>query len=75
MLPREGGGDRGGAVATEALILTIDGQEHDRLIPGQKVVARRAPEPVRLVRFASQTFFQTLRRKLEWGDLAEREGG
>jgi NAD+ kinase len=59
---------------TEELILTIDGQEHERLVPGQKVVARRAPEPVRLVRFAGQTFFQTLRRKLKWGDLAEREG-
>ena len=28
-----------------------------------------------LVRFPGQTFFQTLRRKLKWGDLAEREGG
>lgn len=60
---------------TEELILTIDGQEHERLVPGQKVVARRAPQPVRLVRFAGQTFFQTLRRKLKWGDLVEREGG
>lgn len=58
---------------TEELILTIDGQEHERLVPGQRVVARRAPEPVRLVRFAGQTFFQTLRRKLKWGDLVERE--
>jgi hypothetical protein len=30
------------------------------------------PERVHLVRFAGQTFFQTLRRKLKWGDLAER---
>jgi NAD+ kinase len=59
---------------TEELFLTIDGQEHERLVPGQKVVARRAPEPVRLVRFPGQTFFQTLRRKLKWGDLVEREG-
>ncbi|HEU0297930.1 MAG TPA: NAD(+)/NADH kinase [Longimicrobium sp.] len=58
---------------TEELILTIDGQEHERLVPGQKVVARRAQEPVRLVRFPGQTFFSTLRRKLRWGDLAERE--
>lgn len=58
---------------TEELILTIDGQEHERLVPGQKVVARRADEPVKLVRFPGQTFFQTLRRKLKWGDLAERE--
>jgi NAD+ kinase len=59
---------------TEELILTIDGQEHERLVPGQKVVARRAEQPVRLVRFPGQTFFQTLRRKLKWGDLVEREG-
>jgi NAD+ kinase len=60
---------------TEELILTIDGQEHERLVPGQKVVARRAERPVRLVRFPGQTFFATLRRKLRWGDLVEREGG
>jgi NAD+ kinase len=59
---------------TEELILTIDGQEHERLVPGQKVVARRAEQAVRLVRFPGQTFFQTLRRKLKWGDLVEREG-
>jgi NAD+ kinase len=58
---------------TEELILTIDGQEHERLVPGQKVVARRAEQPVRLVRFPGQSFFQTLRRKLKWGDLVERE--
>jgi NAD+ kinase len=60
---------------TEELILTIDGQDHERLVPGQRVVARRAEQPVRLVRFPGQSFFQTLRRKLKWGDLVEREGG
>ncbi|HEY0014997.1 MAG TPA: hypothetical protein VGC13_01720 [Longimicrobium sp.] len=59
---------------TEELILAIDGQEHERLVPGQRVVARRAEQPVRLVRFPGQSFFQTLRRKLKWGDLVEREG-
>lgn len=59
---------------TEELILTIDGQESARLVPGQKVVVRRAPDPVRLVRFPPHTFFSTLRRKLRWGDLTEREG-
>ncbi|HEX6040044.1 NAD(+)/NADH kinase [Longimicrobium sp.] len=59
---------------TEELILTIDGQEGERLLPGQKVVARRAEQPVKLVRFPGQSFFQTLRRKLKWGDLVEREG-
>jgi NAD+ kinase len=56
----------------EELVLTIDGQEHERLVPGQRVVVRRAPDPVCLVRFPGQTFFSTLRRKLRWGDLAER---
>lgn len=37
-------------------------------------IARRASRTVRLVRFTGQTFFQTLRRKLKWGDLVEREG-
>jgi hypothetical protein len=56
---------------TEELILTIDGQEHERLVSGQKVVARRAEQPVRLVRFAGQTFFQTLRPQAQVG----RPGG
>jgi len=58
---------------SEELILTIDGQEHERLVPGQRVVVRRAEQPVRLVRFPGHTFFSTLRRKLRWGDLAERQ--
>ena len=58
---------------TQELLLTIDGQESETLVPGQRVVVRRAPRPVCLVRFPGQTFFSTLRRKLKWGDLAERE--
>ena len=54
------------------LLLTIDGQEDAHLAPGDRVVVRRAPWPVRLVRFHGQTFFSTLRRKLGWGDLVER---
>jgi len=57
---------------TEELILTIDGQEHETLLPGARIVVERAPNPVRLVRFPGQTFFATLRRKLNWGDLEER---
>jgi NAD+ kinase len=58
---------------TEELILTIDGQESASLIPGDRLVVERAPQPLRLVRFPGQTFFSTLRRKLRWGDLEERE--
>ena len=55
------------------LILTVDGQESANLVPGDRVVARRTDPPLRLVRFPGQTFFSTLRRKLRWGDLEERE--
>lgn len=58
---------------SEELILTIDGQESERLIPGAQVVVRRADFRVTLVRFPERTFFSTLRRKLRWGDLEERE--
>lgn len=55
------------------LMLTIDGQEDAELAPGDRVVVRRGPARVRLVRFSGQTFFSTLRRKLRWGDLVERD--
>lgn len=60
--------------AAEEMMLTLDGQDSEPLAAGERVEARRAAEPVRLVRFPGQTFFSTLRRKLRWGDLAEREG-
>ncbi|MQA90061.1 MAG: hypothetical protein GEU90_07490 [Gemmatimonas sp.] len=58
---------------TEELILTIDGQQGTTLLPGDRLIACRAKTPLRLVRFPGQTFFSTLRRKLAWGDLEERE--
>jgi NAD+ kinase len=58
---------------TEELILTVDGQDGETLTPGARVVVSRSPHPVRLVRFPEQTFFSTLRRKLRWGDLVERD--
>ncbi|HEX8242255.1 MAG TPA: NAD(+)/NADH kinase, partial [Longimicrobium sp.] len=60
-------------LSPEELVLTIDGQEHERLLPGASIRVCRAPDPVRLVRFPGQTFFATLRRKLRWGDLEERD--
>lgn len=54
------------------LILSIDGQEDTCVAPGERVVVRRSEHPVKLVRFPGQTFFSTLRRKLQWGDLVQR---
>jgi NAD+ kinase len=59
---------------SEELLLTIDGQQDSRLAPGDRVVVSRAETPVRLVRFPGQSFFSTLRQKLRWGDLVERDG-
>lgn len=58
---------------TEELILTIDGQQAMLLMPGDQLVVSRAKLPLRLVRFPGQTFFSTLRRKLGWGDLGDRD--
>lgn len=57
---------------SDELILTVDGQEGARMLSGDRLVVSRAEVPMRLVRFAGQTFFSTLRRKLRWGDLEER---
>ncbi|HEX6926297.1 MAG TPA: NAD(+)/NADH kinase [Longimicrobiaceae bacterium] len=58
---------------TEELILTVDGQESANLVPGDRLVAKRTRPPLKLVRVPGQTFFSTLRRKLRWGDLQERD--
>ncbi len=57
---------------TEEINLTIDGQVGATLKPGDRVTARKADEPVRLVRLPGQSFFSLLRRKLRWGDVSER---
>jgi NAD+ kinase len=53
--------------ATEELILTVDGQDGEGLRPGDRLVVRRGDPTVALVRFGGQSFFETLRRKLNWG--------
>ena len=50
----------------EDLVLTADGQEGVPVGSDDRVVVVRGPSRVRLLRFPGQTFFQTLRRKLNW---------
>lgn len=62
---------------TEELILTVDGQDGAELHPSDRLVVRRGRPTVPLVRFPSQSFFATLRRKLHWGlehDERKRRG-
>jgi NAD+ kinase len=50
----------------EELVVTADGQEAVPLGPTTGSWSARESFRVRLVRFPGQTFFQTLRRKLNW---------
>jgi NAD+ kinase len=58
---------------SQELTLTVDGQEGECLLPGDRLVVRKGRPTVPLVRFPPQSFFGTLRRKLHWGiERAER---
>jgi NAD+ kinase len=46
--------------------VTVDGQMEHALAPTDTVVVEREAHPVGLVRLPGQTFFGTLRRKLNW---------
>ncbi|HUQ17768.1 MAG TPA: NAD(+)/NADH kinase [Candidatus Saccharimonadales bacterium] len=48
------------------LILTVDGQEVRALGHGDAVRVEKGDQYVQLVRFPGQSFFSTLRRKLNW---------
>jgi NAD+ kinase len=51
---------------TADLILTVDGQDGERLGVEDRLVVRKGGATVRLVRFPGQNFYSTLRRKLNW---------
>lgn len=50
----------------EELVLTADGQEAVSIGAEDRVVVRKGAHRVHLLRLPGQTFFQTLRRKLNW---------
>jgi NAD+ kinase len=55
----------------EELIVTVDGQVGTNLASGEKLVVRRAPNPVLIVRFPGTSFFERMRAKLGWGGLPD----
>jgi len=59
--------------AVEDLWVTVDGQGGTTFTPGERLVVRRAAHHVIIVRFSGQSFFATMRRKLGWGGLLERD--
>lgn len=56
----------------EELMVTADGQVGAHFRAGQVLQVRRAPSPVRIVRFPGTSFFDVLREKLGWGGLEAR---
>ncbi len=55
------------------LLISYDGQVGATLAPGDKVLVRRAPRMVQLIRLGQEGYFSRMRQKLNWGDLADRE--
>ncbi len=55
------------------LLVSFDGQHTATLGPHDNLEVRIAAEEVVLVRFGESDFFRTLRDKLQWGDLVDRE--
>jgi NAD+ kinase len=59
--------------AVEELWVTVDGQAGTAFSSTERLVVRRAAHQVVIVRFSGQSFFSTMRRKLGWGGLFERD--
>jgi NAD+ kinase len=55
------------------LLVTVDGQVGTTFATGETLSVRRAEGDVLIIRFPGTTFFSTLRQKLGWGGLAERD--
>lgn len=55
------------------LLVSFDGQVGTTLSGGDRVVVRRSPTYVHLVRLGPEGFLTRMRKKLQWGDLSGRE--
>ena len=58
---------------TQEVLVSFDGQVGTTIHPGERLLAKRAERPVLLVRVGAEGFFARMRRKLQWGDLSDRE--
>ncbi|MDB4913394.1 MAG: ppnK [Gemmatimonadetes bacterium] len=57
----------------DELLVTVDGQVGATFSSGETLVVRRSAQPVPVVRFPESSFFATMREKLHWGGLLERD--
>jgi NAD+ kinase len=58
---------------TEEVLVSFDGQVSTTIQPGERVLVKRAARPVLLIRLGPEGFFTRIRKKLQWGDLSDRE--
>jgi NAD+ kinase len=59
--------------APEELMVTVDGQVGTTFGAGETLTVSRATTSVKIVRFPGSSFFATLREKLGWGGIPERD--
>jgi NAD+ kinase len=57
----------------DELLVTVDGQVGATFCSGETLAVRRSAQPVPVVRFPESSFFATMREKLHWGGLLERD--
>ena len=57
----------------DELLVTVDGQVGATFGRGEMLAIRRSAHPVPIVRFPEASFFATMRQKLQWGGLLERD--
>ena len=57
----------------DELLVTVDGQVGATFTAGETLVVRRSAHPVPIIRFPESSFFATMREKLHWGGLLERD--
>lgn len=57
----------------DEVLVTVDGQVGATFAAGETLVVRRSAHPVPIIRFPESSFFATMREKLHWGGLLERD--
>jgi len=58
---------------TDEVLVSFDGQVGTIIKPGGRLLVRRGAHPVHLIRLGPEGFFARMRKKLQWGDLTDRE--
>ena len=62
-----------GSDGPDELLVTVDGQVGCTFSAGETLAIQRSSAPVPIVRFPETSFFSTMREKLHWGGLLDRD--